>query len=81
MAELAPHASIVIATRSRHPRSVEPNKLAAEFWKWGIKPEVAEDITSAVELALARATPRDLICATGSIFVVAEVMEYMPSLS
>jgi dihydrofolate synthase/folylpolyglutamate synthase len=81
VAELASLASIVIATRSRHPHTAEPTELAAEFWNWGIKLEIAEDVTSAVELALARATPRDLICATGSIFVVAEVMEYMQNLS
>ena len=75
VAELASLASIVIVTRSHHPNAVGSTELASEFWNWGIKPEVAEDATSAVELALARATPRDLICATGSIFIVAEVIE------
>lgn len=77
VAELASHASIVIVTRSRHPRAVGPTELAAEFSNWGIKPEVAENVPLAVDLALARTTPRDLICATGSIFVVDEVIEYM----
>jgi len=30
-----------------------------------------------LELALSMATPADLICATGSVFVIAEVMEEM----
>jgi dihydrofolate synthase/folylpolyglutamate synthase len=81
VAELASHANTVIVTRSHHPRSVEPTELATEFWNWGIKPEITEDVTSAIELALARATPRDLICATGSIFIVAEVIECMPNFS
>jgi len=81
VAELVSLPSIVIATRARHPRAVEPARLVAEFSKWGITPEVAENVASAVNLALARATPRDLICATGSLFVIAEVMEYMPKLT
>jgi len=77
VAELAPTSSTVIVTRSQHPRAVEPARLAGEFSKGGITPIVTENVTSAVELALDRATPGDLICATGSLFIVAEVMEYM----
>jgi len=77
VAELASLPSIVIATSSRHPRAVEPSRLVAEFSKWGITPLVAESVASAVDLALARATPKDLICATGSLFVVAEAIEYI----
>jgi dihydrofolate synthase/folylpolyglutamate synthase len=77
VAELAPLSSIVIATSAHHPRALEPKSLAAEFIKCGIKPQVAGNVTSAVDLALARAKPEDLICATGSIFVVAEVIEYL----
>ena len=77
VAELASLPSIVIVTRSHHPRAIEPARLAGEFSKWGITPEVAENVASAVELALSKAMPGDLICATGSLFIVAEVMEYM----
>jgi len=79
VAELVSLPSAVIVTSSRHPRAVEPSVLVGEFSKRGIVPEVAENVASAVELALARAAPSDLICATGSIFVIAEVMEYMAS--
>jgi dihydrofolate synthase/folylpolyglutamate synthase len=80
VAELAPLGGTVIVTATRHPRALEPAKLAAQFSKQGITPEVVENVASAVDLALARAKPEDLICATGSIFVVAEVMEYLPRL-
>lgn len=80
VAELASLTSIVIATCSCNPRAVEPSRIAAEFSKWGITAEVAENVASAVELALAKATSRDLICATGSLFVVAEVIEHMRKL-
>lgn len=77
VAELASLPDTVIVTRSRHPRAVAPVKLVSEFAKWEIMPEVAQNAAAAVELALARVKPADLICATGSLFVVAEVMEYM----
>jgi dihydrofolate synthase/folylpolyglutamate synthase len=77
VAELAALSDTVIVTRSHHPRAVEPARLVSEFSKRGIIPEVAENAASAVELALNKAMPGDLICATGSLFIVAEVMEYM----
>ena len=79
VAELASLGGEVIVTGSRHPRAVAPVALADEFSKWGTKVEIAENVASAVEIALAKAAPGDLICATGSIFVIAEVMEYMPA--
>jgi len=77
VAELATLPGIVIVTCARNPRALEPGQLVAEFSEWGITPEVAEGTTLAVDLALVRARPEDLICATGSIFIVAEVMEYL----
>jgi dihydrofolate synthase/folylpolyglutamate synthase len=80
VAELSPLPSMVIVTHSHHPRAVAASELRAEFSKWGIKPQVTENVASAVDLALAKAKPRDLICATGSLFVVAEVIEYIKGL-
>jgi len=77
VAELASLPSAVIVTRSQHPRAVEPARLAGEFSKWGITTVAAKNVDSALELALEQATPGDLICATGSLFIVAEVMKYM----
>ncbi len=77
VAELMSFPDTVIVTQSRHPRAIAPDKLVSEFAKWEIIPEVAENVASAVERALAQAKPTDLICATGSLFIVAEVMEYM----
>ena len=77
VAELAPFSNKVIATSSRHPRAASTSTLAAEFSKWGIAPLVTERVSEAIDLALKIAKPRDLICATGSIFVVAEVIEYI----
>ncbi|MFC2007590.1 bifunctional folylpolyglutamate synthase/dihydrofolate synthase [Chloroflexota bacterium] len=76
-AELAPLAGDIIVTQSRNPRAVDSALLFSEFSEQGIIPEVTGNIASAVDLALGRAKPGDLICATGSIFVIAEVMEYL----
>ncbi len=81
VAELASLPSLAIVTRSRHPRAVEPDILRAELGKWGVTVEVAESVASAVECARSKAGSRDLICATGSLFVTAEVREYVKGIS
>lgn len=77
VAELAPLTSEVIVTVSRHPRAAKAELVVDEFSKFNITPRVAENVASAMDLAFAIAKPNDLICATGSIFVIAEVMEYL----
>jgi len=66
----------IILVSSRHPKSVKAEVLAEEFLKHGVTPRSAESVTAAIKLALEGAKPGDLICAAGSIFVIAEVMEY-----
>ena len=75
--ELAPLSSLIIVTRSRHPRALAPALLLDELERQGAKGEMAESVSSAVERALAIAKPGDLICATGSLFVAAEAREYI----
>ena len=73
--ELCDIADIIIVTHSRHPRSAGNDILTSRFSKKNNKVHSAQDITSALQLAYSLAGKRDLICATGSLFVVAEVME------
>ena len=80
-AELSSLSHNIIVTRSRNPRAAATSALVAEFSERGLTPQVTENVASAVDLALAKATPRDLVCATGSLFVVAEVIEYVKGLS
>lgn len=65
----------VIVTRSRHPRAVDPALVIAEFARHGVEAQVAGDVPSALSLSQALAGDKDLICVTGSLFVVAEVIE------
>ena len=75
VAELAPIFDEVIVTRSGHPRAMAPAPLVAEFARHGIKARIAEDVPSALSRALALAGEKDLVCAAGSLFIVAEAME------
>ena len=78
--ELAPLANSVIVTRSRHPRATKPEILGGEFARWGMKAETVEDVARAVAEAQGKAGKGDIICATGSLFLVAEVIEYVKGL-
>ncbi len=69
--------SEVIITCSKHPRAMDVSALAEEFQHRGVILRQAGTVDEAVELALSLAQQRDLICATGSLFIVAEVIEYM----
>ena len=75
VAEIAPVFDKVFATHSWHPRAMKPELLAAEFAKHGKQAEITESVTDAITKALAIAGSNDLICVTGSLFVVGEVLE------
>ena len=72
---LAAAAGMVFAAASRHPRSLPPDELAQLFRSCGA--EVIPAATPAQALAQARsqAGEDDLILATGSLFLAAEVRE------
>jgi dihydrofolate synthase / folylpolyglutamate synthase len=73
---LAGEKPAVIATRSRHPRAADADAVASEARRHGLEVQTAADIHSAMELAVALAEPSDLICVTGSLFIVADAREY-----
>ncbi|MDH7484983.1 MAG: folylpolyglutamate synthase/dihydrofolate synthase family protein [Anaerolineae bacterium] len=75
---LLPLSDYVITTRSRHPRAADPRRLAemiAPLLRAGQLLTVSESVAQAVQQALAWAQPADLVCGTGSLFVVGEVRE------
>jgi dihydrofolate synthase/folylpolyglutamate synthase len=75
-AEAAKMTGDIILVASQHPRAVKAEALVAAFKKHGVTPRLAGSVKDAMKLALGEAKPTDLICAAGSIFVIAEVMEY-----
>jgi dihydrofolate synthase/folylpolyglutamate synthase len=73
--EMATISSKVVVTRSRHPKAAPPDLVAAALAQEGISAMKAERVNQAMEVALSWAGPRDLVLATGSLFVVAEAIE------
>jgi dihydrofolate synthase/folylpolyglutamate synthase len=75
--ELVPLSPQVIVTRAAHSRAAPLSTLVAEFSKQGIELEIRETVTEAISRALSLADRTDLICITGSLFVVAEALDYL----
>jgi len=73
--ELAPRAAKVVLTRPRNPRAAAPEDVA-KLAK-GILPEpvIAPNVPAALVAATELAGPEDVICVTGSFYVVGEAME------
>lgn len=74
--ELVSLSSRVIVTQASHSRAAPLPTLAAEFTKRGIEPETKRTVTEAISRALSLAAKTDIICVTGSLFVVAEALDY-----
>ena len=75
--ELAPLANKIIATKSMHPRALPINTLLNEIERLDRKAAYYSSVSNALDQALLTAWPHDLICVTGSLFVVAEAIEYI----
>ena len=73
--EFKPLFNEVIATHSIHPRAMPTANVVAECRRHGVNALATEHISDALPLALSRAGEKDLICVTGSLFVVAEAIE------
>ena len=67
----------VIATASRHPRSVPLDRLMREFQDAGLSVQWGGEVSKGLEQAKRMAGPDDLILATGSLFTAVEVREQL----
>jgi dihydrofolate synthase/folylpolyglutamate synthase len=65
----------VIATQSRSPLAAPAQRVLEGCWARGLPAELAPDTGVALARGRALAGPRDLVLATGSLFIVAEVRE------
>jgi dihydrofolate synthase/folylpolyglutamate synthase len=73
---LAPLKPVMIATRTRHPKAVDPVELAIALRGLDLEvAAIAPDTAAACQAARSMAEPDDLILGTGSLFVAAEVIE------
>ncbi|MGQ9876777.1 MAG: bifunctional folylpolyglutamate synthase/dihydrofolate synthase [Chloroflexus sp.] len=75
-AALAPQAAHVIITRSNHPKAMDLDRIAAEVAPFTNAPiQIVPVVAEALATAQALAGHDDLICVTGSLFVVGAARE------
>lgn len=74
-AELAPVTQRVIATKSFHPRAIDPEKLEEIARTYGLPVEIVPDVPEALEEALQALADDTLVLVTGSIFIAAGARE------
>ncbi|HJS30255.1 MAG TPA: folylpolyglutamate synthase/dihydrofolate synthase family protein [Anaerolineales bacterium] len=74
-AELLPRVRQVIATRSTHPRAVDPGQLVDLAHQAGKPARAAESVEEALALALRLSESESVVLAAGSVFVAAGVRQ------
>jgi len=74
--ELVSLSPQVIVTQASHSRAAPLTALATEFTKRGIEPETRKTVPEALLRALSLARKTDVVCVTGSLFVVAEALDH-----
>lgn len=70
-AELMPRVEQVIATKSYHPRALEPETLVETAHRFGRPVRVVTEVEDAVETAMRMANENSLVLVAGSIFIAA----------
>ncbi|MBM3173143.1 MAG: hypothetical protein FJZ85_05455 [Chloroflexi bacterium] len=79
VSELKRIADHVTVTTSTHPRAAVSALVVQEFTKQGVNPNTARTVNKALSQSLSRSDKADLILVTGSLFVVAEAIDYFHS--
>jgi dihydrofolate synthase/folylpolyglutamate synthase len=74
--ELVALSAQVVVTQASHSRAASPSTLVAQFSKRGIEPETTKTVAEAISRALSLADKTDIVCITGSLFIVAEALGY-----
>jgi dihydrofolate synthase/folylpolyglutamate synthase len=73
---LFPHAEAVIFTEPRQPRAISATLLAEMTGHLAKKIEIVRDPAAALERALQLAQPDDAVFATGSLYLVGDLLSY-----
>jgi dihydrofolate synthase/folylpolyglutamate synthase len=75
--ELLPFASRVILTRANNPRALDPVSLRKELGNLGKGAKLINSSADALKLALKESSEENLICVSGSLFLVGEVLQHI----
>ena len=74
--EAASFSSDIRTVSSRHPRALSPTKLRDTFAGLGVQVTKSSSIADAMRSAISDAEQEDVVLVTGSLFVVAEALEW-----
>jgi dihydrofolate synthase/folylpolyglutamate synthase len=74
-AELMPRVQKVIATRSYHPRAIEPERLVELAHQFGRPAKIVPDVAQALEEAIRSVDDETMVLVAGSLFVAAGARE------
>ena len=75
--KLARLAEMIVCTRVSSPRAMDPYEMLQEVGFLGPMTVVEENTPAAIETVLAHAGDDDLVCITGSLYLVAEAREHI----
>ena len=75
--QLKNYAAHIILTKSNHPRAHVFTQIEGKNYFTDRSFEITENLPNALEKALLKADPPDVIVVTGSLFIVAEAMGYL----
>jgi dihydrofolate synthase/folylpolyglutamate synthase len=78
--ELVPLASRVILTRANNPRAADPLSLKKELGDLGEGAKQTNSSADALRLALKESSDGNLICISGSLFLVGEILQHIGEL-
>jgi dihydrofolate synthase/folylpolyglutamate synthase len=78
--ELAPMATITVATRAMVPRAASAQRVASLAEKWSDQVIAEEDPERALAQALAETQADDLLLVTGSLYLVGDAKRLLPNL-
>jgi dihydrofolate synthase/folylpolyglutamate synthase len=79
--KLAPLADTIIVTRPKEERALQPDTLRSVAHHYNKNVEVIDDPRQALLQAVRRAHAHDLICVTGSLYLVGEIKQALDVLS
>lgn len=75
--KLAKLATLFVCCAFANPRSMDPYAIVQEIGFLGPPAMADGSVREAIDTALSHAGPEDVVCITGSLYVVAEAREYL----
>lgn len=77
LAELAPLADKIVVTKPNNPRAGNWQEMANEARKYVSEVHLEENIETAVDLAISLAEEGDLVCVTGSLYMISAARAHL----